>query len=54
MLGYDAAELIGKHFTTVLHPDDVEKVSRVVVLEKIKGQVTGDDGAPKLGQYGDR
>jgi PAS domain S-box-containing protein len=48
MLGYEQSELVGRHFSTILHPDDVEKVSRVVVLEKMKGQVTGDEGAPKL------
>jgi PAS domain S-box-containing protein len=47
-LGYDPKSLVGKHFTTLLHPDDIEKVSRIVVLEKIRGQVTGDEGAPKL------
>ena len=48
MLGYQPRELVGKHFSWILHPDDVEKVSRIVVLEKIKGRVTGDKGAPKL------
>jgi PAS domain S-box-containing protein len=47
-LGYEPAELVGRHFSTIIHPEDVEKVSRVVVLEKIKGQVTGNEGAPKL------
>jgi PAS domain S-box-containing protein len=47
-LGYQPEDLVGKHFSCILHPDDVEKVSRVVVLEKIKGRVTGDEGAPKL------
>jgi PAS domain S-box-containing protein len=48
MLGYQPEDLVGKHFSCILHPDDVEKVSRVVVLEKIKGRVTGEEGAPKL------
>ncbi|MBN1129135.1 MAG: PAS domain S-box protein [Chitinispirillaceae bacterium] len=47
-LGYNPDDLVGKHFTSILHPEDVDKVSRIVVLEKIKGQVTGDEGAPKL------
>ena len=47
-LGYDPGELIGRHFSVILHPDDVARVSRSVVLEKIRGQVTGDAGAPKL------
>jgi PAS domain S-box-containing protein len=47
-LGYQPRELVGEHFSRILHPEDIEKVSRVVVLEKIKGRVTGEDGAPKL------
>jgi PAS domain S-box-containing protein len=47
-LGYEPDELVGKHFSTVVHPDDIPRVSRSVVVEKMKGQVTGDDAAPKL------
>jgi len=47
-LGYEPEELIGKHFKTIIHPDDIKVVSRENVLPHFKGKVTGDDGAPKL------
>ncbi len=47
-LGYTRDELIGKHFTVILHADDIEKVSSRHVLEKMKGQKTGEENAPKL------
>jgi PAS domain S-box-containing protein len=47
-LGYEPADLFGKHFSTIIHPDDVKAVSRTVVVDKLKGQKTGDEGAPKL------
>ncbi len=47
-IGYEPEELIGKHFSTIIHPDDVVSVSRKIVLEKYRGRVTGDKNAPKL------
>jgi PAS domain S-box-containing protein len=47
-LGYSADELIGEHFSKLIHPEDLEKVSRFVVLPKYKGIRTGDENAPKL------
>ncbi len=47
-LGYDAESLIGEHFSTILHPDDVEKVSRTIVLPRYAGTATGEQNAPKL------
>ncbi|MFC1482720.1 PAS domain S-box protein, partial [Candidatus Margulisiibacteriota bacterium] len=47
-LGYSPNELIGKHFSILLHPDDIEKVSRSYVLPKIEGQKTGDKDSPGL------
>lgn len=47
-IGYEPEELIGKHFSTIIHPDDVVSVSRKTVLEKYRGRVTGDKNAPKL------
>ncbi len=47
-LGYEPEELIGKHFSTIIHPDDVASVSRKTVLEKYKGRVTGDKNSPRL------
>ena len=48
MLGYEPSELIGEHFSRILHPDDVPRVSRAMVLPRLKGKVTGDKDAPKL------
>lgn len=47
-LGYMPNELIGKHFSTIIHPEDVKNVSRSFVLPKYRGQKTGDKKAPKL------
>src|SRR3989338_6364056 len=47
-LGYEPADLIGKHFSEILHPDDVARVSRENVLPKLSGKLTGDDQAPRL------
>jgi PAS domain S-box-containing protein len=47
-LGYEPSSLIGKHFSEIVHPDDVPKLSREEVLKKLKGVRTGDEGAPKL------
>ncbi|MFQ3547029.1 MAG: histidine kinase dimerization/phosphoacceptor domain -containing protein [Termitinemataceae bacterium] len=47
-LGYAPAELIGKHFSTLLHPEDVPRVSRSVVLQEFAGKRTGIEGAPRL------
>jgi len=48
MLGYKPQELMGKHFSEIIHPDDIAKVSRETVLLQYKGKVTGDEEAPKL------
>ncbi|MCA1950216.1 MAG: PAS domain S-box protein [Treponema sp.] len=47
-LGYTPAELIGKHFSTILHNEDISRVSRKVVLKDLEGQKTGPEGAPRL------
>ena len=47
-LGYDPEELIGEHFSKIVHPDDVKLFARNFVLPKYRGKVTGDDNAPKL------
>jgi PAS domain S-box-containing protein len=47
-LGYDPAKLIGKHFSEIIHPDDLARVSRSEVLMPLVGVITGDEGAPKL------
>ncbi len=47
-LGYTPAELIGKHFSTILHQDDIPRVSRKIVLQELAGARTGPDGEPRL------
>lgn len=47
-MGFEPKELIGKHFKAIVHPDDVEKVSRAIILPKYRGLITGDEASPKL------
>jgi PAS domain S-box-containing protein len=47
-MGYSPEELIGKHFSTIIHPDDIASVSRSNVLRRYKGSITGDKNPPKL------
>lgn len=47
-IGYNPKELIGKHFKSLVHPDDCQTISRAFVLPMFEGKVTGDKGSPKL------
>ncbi len=47
-LGFEPAGLLGKHFSLIIHPDDLPNVSRENVLPHLRGKETGDQGAPKL------
>jgi PAS domain S-box-containing protein len=47
-LGFQPEELLGRHFSVLVHPEDVLKVSRKYVLPKYQGKTTGEDKAPKL------
>lgn len=47
-LGWKPTELLGKHFAEIVHPDDLPKVCRSIVLLRYEGIQTGDEGAPKL------
>lgn len=47
-LGYRPEQLVGKHFSTIVHPDDLEPLSRRAVLPLYKGKATGAYGTPKL------
>jgi putative nucleotidyltransferase with HDIG domain len=47
-LGYDPDELIGEHFSKIIHPDDVKLFARNYVLPAYIGKKTGDEDAPKL------
>ena len=46
--GYEPADLIGRHYSILIHPEDIPAVSRDMVLPKLRGRVTGDHNAPKL------
>lgn len=48
LLGYEAHELIGKHFSEIVEEEDVPRVSREMVLRELAGKVTGPERAPKL------
>jgi len=48
-LGYVPHELLGKHFSTIVHPEDLDNVSSAVVLARYKGKgLSGEGGGPKL------
>ena len=47
-LGYEPLELIGKHYSVIIHPDDRGQVQRDLVLPQCAGVVTGAEAAPKL------
>ena len=47
-LGYAPEELIGTHFSSIIMPVDVRKVSRKHVLPHLAGKSTGDKAAPRL------
>ena len=48
MLGYAQDELIGKHFSVIVHPDDLPNISRKIVLPRFAGKKTGAIYSPKL------
>jgi PAS domain S-box-containing protein len=47
-LGYEASELIGRHFSTIIHPQDEPNISREIVVEKIRQANKFPDTPPKL------
>jgi len=46
--GYETQTLIGKHFSTLIDPLDVDRVSREKVIETYRGTSCGQEGAPGL------
>ncbi len=48
MYGWEPADLLGQHFSILIDPSDVNRVSRDEVLRAFLGRVTGDAAAPKL------
>ncbi len=47
-LGYDPSALIGRHFSTIVDPADLPRVSRKKVLRDFEGHITGAAAAPGL------
>ncbi|NBB90659.1 MAG: PAS domain S-box protein [Spirochaetes bacterium] len=47
-LGYEPSALIGQHFSTIVDPDDLPRVSRRKVLRDFQGHATGPAAAPGL------
>ncbi|MBN1496821.1 MAG: PAS domain S-box protein [Spirochaetes bacterium] len=47
-LGYEPEELIYKHFSMLIHPDDVDNVRRDVVLKRLPESSQPSDAHPKL------
>ena len=47
-LGYEPKDLIGKHFSSILHPDDIKPFSRFTVLKEHSGKETDGKGVSKL------
>jgi hypothetical protein len=48
VLGYSLNDLIGRHFSYIIYPDDVCMVSRDHILPRFAGVPTGVEKAPKL------
>jgi hypothetical protein len=48
VLGYSLNELIGRHFSYIISPEDIYMVSRDHILPKFAGIPTGTEKAPKL------
>jgi len=47
-LGWASGDLIGRHFSHILHPEEYKNVSKEAVLPKFRDVITGNYMAPKL------
>ncbi len=48
ILGYQPSELIGQHFSLIIHPDDRPNISRDIVIDKIRRAASFPETPPKL------
>lgn len=48
ILGFTRNDLVGKHFSYIVHPGDIPSVSREHLLPRFEGVPTGSERAPKL------
>ncbi|HPJ37562.1 MAG TPA: histidine kinase dimerization/phosphoacceptor domain -containing protein [Spirochaetota bacterium] len=47
-LGYEPKELVGKHFSEIVHPEDLNNIQRASVLPGLKGKKTEEECTPRL------
>jgi len=47
-LGYEPKELVGRHFTVILHPEEAARVSGAEVLPLFRGRDTDAETTPRL------
>jgi PAS domain S-box-containing protein len=47
-MGYDPCDLVGRHFSVLIHPEDLASVCREYVLPRYQGKITGRELSPKL------
>ncbi len=47
-LGYDPEELLGKHFSILIHPHDIREVSLNEIISRFKGKTVDDREQPKV------
>jgi PAS domain-containing protein len=47
-IGFSRDDLIGRHFSAIIHPGDLQSVSRDFILPRFSGVPTGNERAPKL------
>lgn len=47
-IGYTPEELIGSHFSVIIHHDDIKNVQRDIVLTRLQGKNIGDNNSPRL------
>ncbi|MCP4137215.1 MAG: PAS domain S-box protein [bacterium] len=48
MLGYEESEILGKHFSQIIHPEDRDTVQRSIIVPELKQQLPGAHHAPQL------
>ncbi|MBN1575076.1 MAG: PAS domain S-box protein [Chitinispirillaceae bacterium] len=46
--GFTRRDLIGRHFSAIIHPADIHSISREYILPRFAGVPTGNERAPKL------
>lgn len=47
-IGFSPEDLIGSHFSAIIHDDDIKNVQRDIVVRKLLGKNVGDMDSPRL------